>query len=79
MKQRIRNIFAVILVVLMAAGLLPLSALAADTSDEKAGTATIYSTYTSRKKLTDSFYYTDDWFRKDPNEKTIPWRWSPCS
>ena len=67
MKRLWLNLLVCILII----GLLP-QAVLAKTSDEanaasyRCGTVQMQSTADTEKRLTDSFYYTDDWFREDP-------------
>lgn len=66
-----KRLWLKLLVCVLIIGLLPQAALA-KTSDEayavsyRCGTVQMLSTADTEKPLTDSFYYTDDWFREDP-------------
>ncbi len=42
---------------------------AAGTPDEKFGTAQLFSTFAPDEKLSDGYYFTDEWFLEDSSER----------
>ncbi len=62
-----RSVLALLLALLFSFGWMPGAAFAEeDGSQYIFGKSTEYSTFSAGEELTDSFYYTDDWFSQDP-------------
>lgn len=62
-----RSVLALLLALLLSFGWMPATSFAEeDGSHYIFGKSTEYSTFTSGGELTDSFYYSDDWFAQDP-------------
>ncbi len=62
-----RSVLALLLALLLSFGWMPGTAFAdEDGSQYIFGKSTEYSTYSAGEELTDSFYYSDDWFSQDP-------------
>ena len=65
-----RSALALLLALLLSFGWMPGTAFAdEDGSHYIFGKSTEYSTYSAGEELTDSFYYTDDWFLQDPSDQ----------
>ncbi len=69
-SRGLHTLLAVLLMLLMVFGSIP-GPVYADTDDAAYifGTSEEYSTVSAGEMLTDSFYYTDDWFSQDPAER----------
>ena len=69
-SRGLHALLAVLLMLLMVFGSIP-GPVYADTDDAAYifGTSEEYSTVSAGEMLTDSFYYTDDWFSQDPAER----------
>ena len=74
MKRNYRRAAAVLLAALLTLGLAPEPVLArtpavrAEGGADRFGICQGYSTYAIGETYTDSFYYTDDWFRAEPSQ-----------